>query len=115
MALGNRREIRIERRKMREEVATVDSSAVSASAAASTGLSSNTPNLLALRSTAEIIFTFTKNFTEAPNVFITAIGAHTAPAYIKAATLSASGFTVVTDTGAEDFCIRVLGSDKPSV
>ena len=115
MAFGNRRQIEIERRKMREEAANVDASAVTnAATPAATGLSSNTPNLLARRSAAEIIFTFAKNFTEAPVVSLTAIGAQSVSPYLKALP-TATGFTVVTSAAGDDFSIRVLGSEKPSV
>lgn len=115
MAFGNRRQVEIERRKMREEAAIVDASAVtSAATPAVTGLSANTPNLLARRSGAEIIFTFAKNYTEAPNVQVTAIGSQAAAPYVKVVP-TASTFTVVTSAAGDDFMVRVLGSEKPAV
>lgn len=114
MAFGNRRQIEIERRKMRLEACNVDASVVvSAAAPLATGLSSNTPNLLARRSAAEIIFTFTKNYTEVPVVCLTAIGSQAAAPYLKALP-AATGFTVVTSAAGDDFTVLVLGSEKPS-
>lgn len=114
MAFGNRRQVEIERRKMRLEACNVDASVVvSAATPLATGLSSNTPNLLARRSAAEIIFTFTKNYTEAPVVQLTAIGSQAAAPYLKAIP-TASGFTAVTSAGGDDFTVLVLGSEQPS-
>jgi len=115
MAFGRSRHIRVERRRMREEMAIVDASAVvSAATPVATGLSSNTPNLLARRSGAEIIFSFVKNFVEAPNVQVTAIGSQAAAPYVKVAP-TASTFTVVTSAAGDDFIVRLVGSDEPSV
>ena len=115
MAFGNRRSVEIERRKMRLEACNVDASAVvSAATPLATGLSSNTPNLLARRSGAQIIFTFTKDYTEAPVVALTPIGAQaTGPSLLALPT--ASGFTAVTSAANDDFTVLVLGSEKPSV
>lgn len=115
MAFGNRRQVEIERRKIRLEACNVDASAVtSAATPAATGLSSNTPNLLARRSGAEIIFTFTKNYTEAPVVSLTPIGAQAAGPYLKVLP-TASTFTAVTSAAGDDFTVFVLGSEKPAV
>jgi len=115
MAFGNRRQVEIERRKIRLEACNVDASVVvSAATAVATGLSSNTPNLLARRSAADIIFTFTKDFTEAPVVCLTPIGAQAVGPALSAIP-TASGFTVETSTAGDDFTVLILGSEKPSV
>jgi hypothetical protein len=115
MAFGNRRQVEIERRGMRLEACNVDASAVlSAATPTTTGLSSNTPNLLARRSGAQIIFTFSKNYTEAPVVNLTPIGAQgTGPSLLALPT--STGFTAVTSAASDDFTVMVLGSEKPSV
>ena len=114
MAFGNRRQVEIERRKMRLEACNVDASAVlSAATPLATGLSSNTPNLIARRSGAQILFTFTKNYTEAPVVSLTPIGVQgNGPSLLALPT--ASAFTVVTSAAGDDFTVLVLGSEKPS-
>lgn len=115
MAIGNRRSIEIERRKMRLEAGIVDASAVTTGGTGlKTGLSSNTPNLLVRRSSAELIFTFEKNYTEVPVVWVTPIGTHSTAMEIKTGATAAT-FTITTDSGAEDFHIVVMGSEKPSV
>lgn len=105
--------IRIERRKTRMEAANVDASVViSAATPLATGLSSNTPNLLARRSAAQVIFTFTKNYTEAPVVSLTPIGVQgNGPSLL--ALPAKTGFTVVTSAAGDDFTVLVLGSEKP--
>jgi hypothetical protein len=97
------------------EACNVDASVViSAATPLATGLSSNTPNLLARRSAAQIIFTFTKNYTEAPVVSLTPIGVQgNGPNLLALPTKT--GFTVVTSAAALDFTVLVLGSEKPAV
>ena len=112
-----RKTIKIERAQMQEEIAIVDSSALAASAAV-TGLSSRTDTIRAkVAGSTTITLTFVDktgaslSYTEAPIVTIEKIGS---AGSLDLTSTAVDKVVVEVSAGTVDFCIRILGTRKPS-